>query len=70
MMDGAIAQSGRQSLDDPAFGNSAAAALIDHAVEFPTQGMQIRDLSIDLGPMFLRDGIDGFARTIALVRQV
>jgi hypothetical protein len=69
-MDGATGQSGRKSFDDPAFGNGAAAALTDHAVEFPTQGSQICDLSIDLGPMFLGNGIDGFAGSIALVRQV
>ena len=69
LVENAIEPSGRQSLNNPAFGDCAAAALIDHAVEFPPQGTQVGDLSIDLGPMFLGDDVDGVAGPIALVRQ-
>ena len=67
---GGCRQLRRESVDNPAFGDRAAAALIDHAVEFATQGTQVGDFSINLGPVFHGNGIDGFAGPIALIRQV
>lgn len=60
----------RQRLDDPAIGNRATTALIDHAVEFMTQGAQVGNLSINLSPVLFGDCIDSVAGAIALVGQV
>ena len=59
----------RQRLDDPAIRNRAAATLIDHAVEFATQGAQVGNLSINLDPVLLGDCIGSIAGVIALVGQ-
>lgn len=60
----------RQRLDDPAIRNRTAATLIDHAVEFATQGAQVDNLSINLGPVRFGDCIDSVAGAITLVGQV
>ncbi|CEJ83458.1 hypothetical protein HYPGJ_10256 [Hyphomicrobium sp. GJ21] len=60
----------RQSFDDPAISNGAAAALIDHAVQLAAQRAQVGDLSIDFNSMLSGNGIDGFTRSVALVGQI
>ena len=60
---------GRQSLDDPAVGDRAAAALFDHAIQFTPQGLKVGDLAIDLGAMLPSNAVDRLAGPFSLVGQ-
>ena len=57
----------REGFDDAAIGDDAAAALVDHPVEFGLERLQVGDLALDLGAMLLGDCIDRRAGLVAVV---
>src|SRR5690606_39136796 len=59
----------RQRLDDPAFGDCAAAALAENAVQLAAQGLKIPDLALHLAEMLARDRVNSLTRSIALIRK-
>jgi hypothetical protein len=60
----------RQRFDDPTVRDRPTAALINHAVEFTAQRLQVGDLSVNLGPVLFGDGIYGVARAVPLVGEI
>ena len=58
-----------QHLDNPAFGDAAVLAFIDHALHFGTERRQLGDLLVDLCQVAARDYIDIGAGTVRLVGE-
>ena len=59
----------RKRFDDAAFGNRAAATLVDDRAQFTAERPEIRDFPVDLGEMLARDCIDRTAGAVFLVGQ-
>lgn len=64
-----LAAGRRQRVDDAAFRNRAATALVDQAVELGLQRLQIPDLSLYFGAVRGRDRVDGSARPVAFISE-
>ncbi len=60
----------RQRFENATFRDCTAPTLIDHAAEFASEGSQIGNFSVDLGPMLPGNNINSLARLIALVGEI
>ena len=58
-----------EHLDHPAFGDAAAAAFGDHALELGPQRLEPPQPALDLGELFARDGIRFGTGTLGLVDE-
>ena len=57
----------RQCFDDAAFSDFAGATFTNHPLQLFTQGLELRDASLDVFEMLLRDCIDRIATLVRLV---